>query len=478
MRVSFITPPPLDGKLPVDRLYGCNYGLYFLPHVPTLYLATESQERGHKVDIVDFASQKKDAKAFESHMKKELSDIYVFYTVFLTSETDKLARDMIRKTNPNAKFIFVGPQPTWDPKMFLDNKDSIVVRGEMDISLQKAMSAIDSEKRLSKVKGVSGFGFENGMSEIVKDINKLPIPDRNLLDHSPYFNPKMKKTPHTAMLTSRGCSYRCTYCVPNSLSFARELEFKKKSKKKKPVVTVRTADSVVKEFRELVDQGFRSVSIIDDQFLWGERRTLDICNGIKNLDVEWSCLARPDRINKRVAEAMASAGCSYIDIGVESFDQKILDSVNKDLKVSEVFKAIDVIKNAGIEPELNILLGSSPLETEKTIKKTLDTVKSLDVRYVLFSITSPFPGTEFYYMCKKNSWMITPDYVPIDPAKDSLISYPHLSKDRLEYWASRAYREFYFRPSYILKQLADIESFSDLKNKIGAAVGVLKTRVL
>jgi radical SAM superfamily enzyme YgiQ (UPF0313 family) len=477
MRVSFITPPPLDGKPPVDRLYGCNYGLYFLPHVPTLYLATESKNNGHKVEIMDFASQKRDAKAFESYIRRESSDIYIFYTVFLTSETDKIAREMIRKANPNAKFVFIGPQPTWDPKMFLDKKDSIVVRGEMDISLQKALSAIGSGKGLSKVKGVSGVGFENGMSEIVKDINKLPTPDRSLLDHTPYFNPKMKKTPHTAMLTSRGCSYRCSYCVPNSLSFARELEFKKKNKKK-PVVTVRSADSVIKEFKELVDQGFRSVSIIDDQFLWEEKRTLDICDGIKDLGIEWSCLARPDRISKRTAEAMASAGCSYIDIGVESFDQSILDSVNKDLKVPEVFKAIDIIKNAGIEPELNILLGSSPLETEETIKKTLDTVKSLDVRYVLFSITSPFPGTDFYYMCKKNGWMTTPDYVPIDPAKDSLISYPHLSKERLEYWASRAYREFYFRPSYILKQLADVESFSDLKNKVGAAIGVLKTRVL
>ena len=90
-----------------------------------------------------------------------------------------------------------------------------------------------------------------------------------------------------------------------------------------------SVERVLEEFRLIANLGFKSVSIMDDEFLWNEERDLQIIKGIKQLNLEWSCLARADRITEPIAKAMAESDCVYVDIGVESFNQKILDSIGK-----------------------------------------------------------------------------------------------------------------------------------------------------
>jgi radical SAM superfamily enzyme YgiQ (UPF0313 family) len=191
--------------------------------------------------------------------------------------------------------------------------------------------------------------------------------------------------------------------------------------------------------------------------------------------MEWSCLARADHLTEEaVIKKMAEAGCHYIDIGIESFNQEILDYIKKDLKVHSVYKAVSLLKKYGIEPELNILIGSCPLETKETIEHTLRETLKLDVDYVLFSICTPFPHTTFHEISRANKWMVTDEYVPIDPIKQSLISYPHLTKEELETIIRKAYLRFYFRPSYIMKRLKRVKGLKDLLNKTKAAITILK----
>jgi anaerobic magnesium-protoporphyrin IX monomethyl ester cyclase len=100
----------------------------------------------------------------------------------------------------------------------------------------------------------------------------------------------------------------------------------------------------------------------------------------------------------------------------------------------------------------------------------------LDVDYVLFSICAPFPHTTFSEIAKKNNWMVTKNYVPIDPIRQSLISYPHLTKEDMEEIIRKAYLRFYFRPSYILKRLRKVRGLRDFLNKFKTAMTILKKK--
>ena len=483
MKITFLMPPSLDGKREADRCYGCNYGIYFLPHLPTLYAATILHESGFEVKIEDFAAKRKKEEDFVEFISQDDSDVYVFFTVFLTEETDIRARQIIRSIREDAKFIYCGTQPTWNPNAFLDREDTFVVRGEPDFGVLDVVNVIKGEKSIDEVRGISFVKNReikhNPFREPIKNIDAVPIPNRSLLDHSPYYNPKLSKTPHTAALTSRGCPFKCWYCVPNSLSFARELEYKRYCGKKS-APRLHSVERVIEEFRKIAELGFKSVSIMDDEFIWSDDRTIAICEGIKDLNLEWSCLARPDFITEKSAKAMAEAGCSYVDLGVESFDQEVLDAIRKDMKVEDIRKGIKILKDYGIEPEINVLLGATPVDTEEKIRKTIEEVEKLDVNYVLYSIASPFPGTDFYYAAKEKGWFVTEDkeYKPVDPSKEAIISYPHLTKEKLEELLSYAYRRHYFNPRYIFKQFKRIKSFKDFRNKANTAMNLFRRNVV
>jgi len=483
LKVSVIFPPPLDGTRPVERCYGCNYGIYFLPHLPTLYIATILSKNGIDVEIKDFAARGSTVTAFKDDISRDNSDIYLFYTVFLSEYMDLKAREIIRRITPGAKFFFCGTQPTWRPENFLDISDSYVVRGEPDFAVAELAEAIRTFSDISKVQGISyidSSGIHHNVSRpIINEIDTIPIPDRRLLDSSLYCNPKMRHTPQTAILTSRGCFGRCTFCVPNSLSFARELEFRR-TEHKKPSPRLHSVERVANEFKEIRSLGFKAVSIIDDEFLWNEKRTLEICEAIKPLNLEWSCLTRPDMITPASAKAMAEAGCVYVELGVESFNQIILDAVHKDMQVPDMVRGIQLLQENGIQPEINVLLAATPLETRETILKTIKETEKFAPEFVLYSIASPFPGTEFYYQAKEQHWFVTPDneYKPVDPQQESIISYPHLSKQELDRLVSYAYLQHYFRPAYLLKQLLKVHSFDDLFNKLKTGIKVVRRNLL
>ncbi|MFH1593294.1 MAG: radical SAM protein [Candidatus Omnitrophota bacterium] len=482
MKVTFLIPPVLDGTQNVDRTSGCNYGIYFLPLLPFLYCPTLLKDEVDRISIVDFAATKKTVGDFKNFIRSDDSDIYIMYTVYLCQETDKIARRMIREAGSEARFIFSGPQATSFPEAFLDSNDTFVARGEPEYVVRDIVRALRRESLdMNAIFGLSycrnGEVIHNPVREFIANLDELPIPDRTLMDHSCYYNPKLRKTPHTAMLTSRGCFARCWYCVPHSLVYCRELEHKKLHGKKPPP-RLHSVERVIEEFKEIKRLGFRSVSVMDDEFLWNEKRAIEICNGIKDLGLEWFCLARPDMITGRVAAAMAEAGCLYIDMGTESFDQGVLDAIGKGMTVEDTKNAVRILKAHGIEPELNILFGATPVETEETIKTTLKTVKELDVDYVLFSIASPFPGTDFYEAAKKNGWLVYGEYRATDPAKESIISYPHLSKERLEWFASYAYMSHYFHPKYLIRQIFRVRSLRDFKNKLSTGLNLIRRNYL
>lgn len=480
MKITFLMPPSLDGKNCADRCYGCNYGIYFLPHLPTLYMATILRNNGFDVEINDFAAKKKKISDFQGFISNNESDVYVFYSVFLSEKTDIEAKKLILTKRTDAKFVYCGTQPTWNPTGFLD-ENSYVIRGEPDFTILELMNAFKNNGTVENIKGISYLKnnqiINNAPAELIEEIDNVPIPDRTILDYSPYYNPKFSSLPHTAILTSRGCFGKCWYCVPNSLSFARELEYKKYNNKK-PGPRLHSVERVIAEFRELARLGFKSVSIVDDEFIWNDNRTVSICEGIKDLNLEWLCLARPDMITERSVKAMSEAGCTYIDMGVESFDQNILNHIRKNIKIEDIEKAVRIIKKYGIEPEINVLIGATPYETEETIKNTIKEVEKLNLKYVLYSIAAPFPGTDFYYAAKDNGWMIYDDYIPIDPGKESLISYPHLSKEKMEELMNKAYREHYFNLKYIIMQIKNTKSMNDFMNKANTAVNLIRRNVI
>ena len=257
------------------------------------------------------------------------------------------------------------------------------------------------------------------------------------------------------------------------MNFARELEYKK-DYKGKPKPNIARAQRVINEFRKIKEQGFNSIMVMDDQFLWSKERTLEICEGIKDLGFEWGCLSRADFLkDEEVIEALARAGCVSIDIGVESLSQDVLNDISKGLYVGDVHEAIKLLNMHNISPKLNIMFGTSVLEDEKTIRNTVRQLKAMPVDNVMFSIATPFKGTEFYDYCKSSGFIVD-DSDEINPLGKSMVSYPNLSKKELEKLQRWAYRSFYLRPRFIFRRLLRCRSIREFFNDTKVAIKLLR----
>ena len=167
---------------------------------------------------------------------------------------------------------------------------------------------------------------------------------------------------------------------------------------------------------------------------------------------------------------MFDAGIKHIAFGVESFNQSILDYIKKDLKVETISQAVKWCKKAGIKPEINIILGSCPLETKETMAQTIKEVEKLKVDIVHVNIITPFPGTDYAKLAKEKGWMTVDEYHPVDSSAQSLISYPHLSDKELVKAVKSFIFRHYFSPKYIWRNINNIKSFGELKNKIKAGI--------
>lgn len=481
MRISFLIPPPIEGRAP-DRNFGCNYGITFQQPIHILYPAAVLEREGHKVEFIDCPVERKGKKWCEKYIKHNKIDVFVFFTVYLAEKTDLYWADRIRNLNKKAFIVFMGPEPTLFPHKFLKDERTFVVRGEPEYTISELVKLLEgSTYSYKKVLGLSwvknGKIINNPPRPLIDDLDELPFPARHLIKFPErYFNPKLKGRPTTTMLTSRQCWGRCIYCIPAAYNFAREIEWKK-FYNKKPPVRLRSAENVFKEFKLIRKQGYKSVAIMDDNFMGrkipeDKERIIELCELIEPLKMEWGCLARADQLqDEEILRWMKRAGCKYIDIGIESFDQKVLDYVKKDTSVGEQINAILLLKKVGIEPKINILLGASPFQTEEDIKWTVKILKMLDIDYVSFGIVVPHPATEFYKIIRGKGWFATQskDFEPIDPYVEAIVDFPEISHEKLQKLVRWCYRAYYLSPTYIWKRLKNLRTFKEFLENIRAA---------
>ena len=316
---------------------------------------------------------------------------------------------------------------------------------------------------------IQGLGFKkngkiivNPTRETISDIDVFPFLPYDLLLMDKYYPAlgSYQRTPSFGMITSRGCPGRCTYCKGSLLG--ERIRFK-------------SAEKIFKEIVFLQDNyGIRDITFYDDTFTSNKQRVRDFCNLIlKNkLDLTWCCFSRVDTVDFDLLKEMKKAGCYQVLYGVESADPQILANIKKRITLEKVEETVANTKKAGIEVRLSFMFGN-PGETEETIKKTIQYAISLDPDLVSFNITTPYPGTEMFKWAKENNYLIHEDWSKYNFAKP-VMNLPTITSEKVLEYYKKAHRQFYFRPTYILKRLMKIRSVEDFKRNFKPLLGLLK----
>jgi len=211
------------------------------------------------------------------------------------------------------------------------------------------------------------------------------------------------------------------------------------------------------------------------------QRVLDICNEIvrRKLDISFDIRARVDTIDEEMLTYLKKAGCEGIHYGVEAGTEKILTVLNKGITLEQAKSSFDMTRKQGI-PTLAYFMIGSPTETEEDIRATFKVMRWLNPDYVHLTVLTPFPGTEIYFDALDQG-VIGSD-VWREFAQDPQASFipPYwgelFTREQLNDLLVEGYRRFYLRPRYILRRLWKLRSWSELKKKARAGLGVFKMK--
>jgi len=434
-----------------------------LPPFGLAILAALVRQKGFSVSLLDCNAEQIGLDKVEGFLP-EIAPRFVGIgaTTVLVDNALSLA-EIIKKKYPETKIIMGGVHATLRPQELLQKPQvDLVVTGEGEGNFLDLLSG----KNLGEIKGV-GFKENNKAvinepGECIPDINVFPLPAYDLLPMKKYYPAlgSYKRKPSFGMITSRGCPGRCTFCKGNILG---------------DVIRFKSPERMVEEIEYLQkNYGIKDITFYDDTFTSSKKRVMEFCRLLedKNIDLTWCCFSRVDTVDLEMLGKMKEAGCYQVMYGIESADPKILANINKKISLAKVEEAVDNTKKAGIEIRLAFMLGN-PGETEETIQKTIDYAIWLDPDLVSFNITTPYPGTEMFKWAKENNYLIHENWSEYNLA-EPVMELPTISSKRVLEYYKRAHLKFYLRPSFILKRLLKVRSFSDFKRNFFPFLSFLK----
>ena len=375
---------------------------------------------------------------------------------------------LLKKRLPDVPIVIGGPHPSALPEEAIKESEAdFAVIGEGEITFSEIISKLKNKG--NDWINIPGLAFRepggdiriNPARELVKDLDTLPFPARDLLDNTTYSPPPTKRVslgPNTLIATSRGCPHKCGFCAAKTVWGRR--------------IRTRKPESVVAEIRECAEKfGIRSFNFTDEFFTADKKRVMEICCLVceQRLNIAWVCSARAQYIDKETLEAMKEAGCREISFGIESGNQEILKNIDKALDLDEAERVIKLTKKVGIMTHASYILGYIG-ETENTIKDTIRFAQKLNTDIAAFFIASPLPGTRLYQEAKAKGYLrqdaMWLDYSPLSN-RESVLSFPGLSNTTIRKWHRKALRSYYLRPRYILSRLLSIRHHHDVINILG-----------
>jgi radical SAM superfamily enzyme YgiQ (UPF0313 family) len=471
MRVLLINPPrenEIIGNNPsiIEEERGHN------PPLGLLYIAAYLEKHAsHDITVIDSQVEGLDYESLTERIRSVNPDIAALtaMTMTLIDVTKTIA--IIKDINKNIRVVLGGPHVHLFPAetINLDNVDFLIL-GEGEIAFKELLDNIDN---LSGLKKTPGLVFKKddtivntGRQPTIMDLNELPFPARHLVPYEKYTSLLAKGDIVTTIFTSRGCPFQCAFCDRPHLGKA---------------FRARSAGNVVDEIEECVKIGIDEFLFYDDTFTVNKKRVLDICNEIvkRKLDIGWDIRARVDTVDEEVLQHLKKAGCQGIHYGIEAGTEKILRILNKGITISKSRQIFDLTKKYSI-PVLAYFMIGNPTETKEDILSTFEVMKALKPDYVHMTIFTPFPGTKIYLDGLKNGiieydyWREfasdpTPDFIP--PIWSEIFTRAELGELLI-----KGYKDFYTRPSYILKSIVRVRSFSEFKKKAAAGFKVFSMK--
>ena len=342
----------------------------------------------------------------------------------------------VREFSAEIYIIIGGHHATLLPDDFCVPEMDAVALGEGEMVFPYLVAALASGGKLSEVpnliwKNKQGEFVNNGRTFLPLDMDTLPLPRRDLVDHyrQEYFF--LFDQPDSSVVTGRGCPYRCTFCSVWAF-------YQGKIRQMSPQ----------RVLKEIADTNTDHITFVDDNFLLNYQRENAIADLIRaeGIDMRYSIECRTDSIvrHPELVSKWVDIGLYAVLLGLEGASDKALDDVNKNSALKVNNEAIRILHDHGI-----IIWGAFLVDPDWDVddfKVLRDYVNEMEITHTQFTVLTPLPGTELYR--QKFDELLTYDYT----CYDTLHAVVPTRLDRVEFYKQFAnlYRQTDLGPYYDL----------------------------
>ena len=378
------------------------------PYVPLgiLYICSHLRAKGFRVEVFDSTfSTKLD---LIRHLQTERPSVLGVYANLITRgnviEILRVAREAGWRT------VVGGPEPGAYVDEYLKAGAEVVVMGEGEVTMEELLPALASNS-LSELHKVRGIAFVDDTGQVrrtaprpqITNLDVQPWPARDAVDIHQYVRTwrEAHRLGSISFITARGCPYHCRWCSHQV--------YGQTHRRRSPRAVADEVEWLVESYQPDM------VWIADDVFTIHHGWLREYSGEMKRrgLRIPFECITRADRLNGEMAQILAELGCFRVWIGSESGSQRVLDAMERGVKVEQVQSAIDLCKSNGIQTGMFLMWGYDG-EQLQDIEATIEHVKRSDPDIFLTTVSYPIKGTPYYEQISNSlvqvkPWSVTND---------------------------------------------------------------------
>jgi radical SAM superfamily enzyme YgiQ (UPF0313 family) len=298
---------------------------------------------------------------------------------------------------PEALRLIGGAHVSVAPSEFLrQTRFQVACRGEgVETILDLVLAFLD--QGLDGLAAVSGIDFIDALGKTHLnpprpfrfDLDDYPFPSDSLDLFLDDIHDRDKNGRDLVyILAGSGCPHRCIFCAQHAIHQGRIRE--------------RTAENIFAEMKKLFEKGFRKFAIVQETFLRDPQRVDRFCSLAENSGMlfEWTIEARADQLTLDKLARMKRAGLRFVQVGVESGDQELLDTLKKNIHLNQVIQVRNWCEELRIDTAFYMLVGL-PKQTWQSILRSAIFLKdhlplNRITRHISTAVAIPYPGTQIY----------------------------------------------------------------------------------
>ena len=380
---------------------GTAFGSTFFP-LGMAYISSALKAAGHNVFVVNFFLEKRSVFEVLKQMIPKFNISVVGSGEIVTNYAPlKQIFDAAKMVSKDVITIMGGRFVTHSPKeaMTIIPSADYGIIGEGEVAICELIQAIiGGGVSLCEVEGIVYRTLDPSGREVLRltdsrkpfsDIDTIPWPD---LEGFRFFDLWRKDERIVPIVTSRSCPYKCTFCVYHKGEKYRQ----------------RSLGKIFEEISYLIERhDISQFYFMDEVFSINHKRLNDFCTEIKKYNVKWSIFMKPNKLlTKDIFIMMKDSGCTYVFLGLESADDRILHSMNKKNSVQDIEMVIRNAYEASLPISGKFIFGDVN-ETFDTAKTTIEWAKRNKkyLPYIHFGLIGIYPGSQLWEYAKKNGYI-------------------------------------------------------------------------